>query len=72
MGTREIIDGLPEKVRAQVEQYRADYTRWMKYANGDDEGYANTGRRCAEEVRQRMGGYSLGLFHAGLLDDRGR
>lgn len=53
---REIIDGLPEQVRGQVEQYRQSYTRFTDY-------------RTKDEIRVRMGGYALGLMHAGLLTE---
>lgn len=69
---RELISGLPEQVRDQIEQYRADYTRWLKYAEFEDEGYVRIGRRYADEVREHMHAYTLALMHTGLVTERGR
>ena len=69
---RDLLNKLPAQVLRQVRNYRADYTRWKKYAESDDEGYANIGRRYIDETRERMGGYALGLMHAGLITERER
>lgn len=69
---RDTLNKLPKQVIRQIRNYRVDYTRWKKYAESDDEGYANTGRRYIDETRERMGGYALGLMHAGLITEHER
>lgn len=59
----DIIDGLPAQVRQQIENYRDAYTRTAD--NYDD----RTAMRLHEETMIRMGGYVLGLMHAGLLTE---
>ena len=59
----DIIDGLPAQVHQQVENYRDAYTRTADIY--DD----RTAIRLHEETRIRMGGYVLGLMHAGLLTE---
>ena len=59
MRAREVIDGLPDLVRKQVEKYRFDYTH-------------TESMHLQAEVRTRMAGYVLGLRDAGLITERGR
>jgi hypothetical protein len=60
---RDIINGLPEQVRVQVENYRVAYTR--NVGNYD----SRVAMRLADETRVCMSGYVLGLMHAGLITE---
>ena len=57
--TREIIDGLPEVIRRQVEYFRFSYAHPTRYIE-------------KEQTRNAMAGYVLGLHDCGFITERER
>ena len=59
---RDLLNRLPDTVYGQIQNYREAYTR-----TAND--YTREAMRINEETRIRMGGYVLGLMHAGLITE---
>lgn len=59
---KDLLNRLPDTVYGQIQNYREAYTR-----TAND--YTREAMRTNEEIRVRMGGYVLGLMHAGLITE---